>query len=171
MTTWDLVVGIGSPYGDDAAGLLVVRRLAAAGVPVRTVELSDVTCLLDLWRPDERVAVVDAVRSGAPPGTVHVLDMTEHPLPAETVVVGPRAKASTHGVGLPVLVELARALGRLPRQLVLYGIEGVRHDLGQLPSAEVLAAVRAVAIGLAGPAGPAGPATCPSDLPVRTARW
>ena len=45
-------------------------------------------------------------------------DAAAAPLPAERVA-GP----STHALGLPEAIELARALDRLPRRVVLYGIE------------------------------------------------
>ena len=139
----DLVVGVGSARGDDAAALLVARRLVAAGVPARVVELTDPTDLLESWLPGDRVVVVDAVRSGAAPGTVHVLDLTHRPLPTGTPA------ASTHVLGLDVAIELARALGRLPRQLVLYGIEAAADPTTERPSSPVLAAVDTVTAALA----------------------
>lgn len=131
-----LVVGIGTERGDDAAGLLVARRLRAAGAPMAVAELAgDLTALLELWRPDDRVAVVDAVRTGAAPGAVHVLDATTTPLPASMTT------ASTHALSLADAVELARALDRLPARIVVYGIEGVRWTDGAAPSDAVTAGV------------------------------
>jgi hydrogenase maturation protease len=149
-----LVVGVGTERGDDAAGLLVVRRLHAAGHPAAAVELAgDLTRLMDLWRPDDRVAVVDAIRSGAAAGTVHVLDAATRPLPTGV------SPGSTHGIGLDTAIELARGLGRLPARLVVYGIEGSRWAEEQPLSAEVSAAVdRVVATLSRSTAEPAGPA-------------
>jgi len=136
VTTVDIVVGVGTDRGDDAAGLLVARLLRASGHPAAVVELAgDLTRIIELWQPTDRVAVVDAVRSGAPPGTVHVLDATASPLPAGV------AGGSTHGLGLGTAIELARGLGRLPAQLLVYGIEGTRWAAGTGPSPEVAAAV------------------------------
>jgi hydrogenase maturation protease len=140
MTPVDLVVGVGTERGDDAAGLLVARALRASRHPAAVAELAgDLTRLIDLWQPTDRVAVVDAVRSGAPAGTVHVLDATANPLPAGL------AAASTHGLGLGTAIELARGLGRLPARLVVYGIEGSRWTEGTGVSPEVSAAVDRVA--------------------------
>lgn len=72
---------------------------------------------MEAWEGADSVFVVDAVRSGAPPGTVHRLEATDEPLPATL------SAASTHTLGVGEAIELARALGRLPARIVLYGIE------------------------------------------------
>jgi hydrogenase maturation protease len=157
-----LVVGIGTERGDDAAGLLAARRLRTAGTPAAVAELAgDLTALLELWQPDDRVAVVDAVRTGAAPGTVHVLDATTRPLPATM------STASTHALSLADAVELGRALGRLPARIVVYGIEGACWADGTQPTAAVTAAVdRVTALLLTATAA----ARQASRLETRTAR-
>jgi hydrogenase maturation protease len=82
--------------------------------------------------------VVDAVSSGAEPGTIHRVNAAAGPLPAELFA------ASTHHLGLPEAVELARALGRLPTRLVVFGIEGARFDVGDEISAAAAAAAERV---------------------------
>jgi hydrogenase maturation protease len=43
---------------------------------------------------------------------------------------------STHAIGIAEAIELGRALHKLPRQLIVYGIEGRNFDAGmQLPPA------------------------------------
>lgn len=114
-----LVIGLGNPdRGDDAAGVLVTRGLHGH----RTKEVADCSELIDLWEGEESVIVVDAMRSGAEPGTVSRFDLYETVLPA-------KAFPSTHSFGLAETVELARALGRLPGELEVIGIEasGFRH--------------------------------------------
>jgi hydrogenase maturation protease len=85
------------------------------------------------------VWLVDAVSSGAEPGTVHRLDASEHELPAALF------RASTHHLGLAEAVELARAVGRLPRRTIVYGIEGSSFETGEVLSDEVEAAAARVA--------------------------
>ena len=65
--------------------------------------------LMDAWEGAETVWLVDAVSSGAQAGAVHRVDASEEELPARLF------RASTHHFGLAEAVELARALGRLPR--------------------------------------------------------
>lgn len=79
--------------------------------------------------------MIDAVRSGSVPGTVHRIDATAGPLPATL------SAASTHTLGIGEAIELARALGRLPERIVLYGIEAETIAAGEGLSAPVEAAV------------------------------
>jgi len=156
----DVIIGIGTDRGDDAAGLLVARRLRESGHPARIHELAgDPIRLMELWRPDDYAVVVDAVRSGAPAGTVHVLDAAI-PFPA-TLTAG-----STHGIGLDTVIELARQLGRLPAHLTIYGIEGSHWAERTGPSPEVSAAVDRVATALSRPRLPPLEESPTADLEV-----
>lgn len=127
-----LVAVLGHPLcGDDAVGTLVADRLrAVAGVEV--VRVGDPTDLLNLCPGYERVVVVDAVCSGAPPGTLHRWDVGTAPLPER----GFRG-LSTHGLGLREVVDLARSLGLLPPRMVVLGVEGRSFQLGAPLSEEV----------------------------------
>jgi len=84
--------------------------------------------------------LVDTVRSGAAPGTIHRVEVTDRPIPASL-----RSSSSTHAVGVGQAIELARALGRLPTRPVVYGIEGASFDAGAALSGDVAAAVVRVA--------------------------
>ena len=137
-----LVVGMGSPdRGDDAVGPTVARLVTALDLPgVAVVEHEDPTDLIELWSGRETVVVVDAVRSGALPGTLHALETGANG--ARLVEGSPwGGSGGTHGFGLPAAVELARALGRLPRQVVVVGIEAEQFDHGSPLSRAVAGAV------------------------------
>jgi hydrogenase maturation protease len=97
------------------------------------------TSLMDAWDGADAVWLVDAVSSGAAPGTLHRVDATSHVLPDAF------ARTSTHHFGLPEAVELARSVGRLPRLLVVYGVEGETFDVGDSLTVRVAAAVETVA--------------------------
>ena len=110
-----IVIGVGNPTrGDDAAGLEVARR-------VRRVEAHQEANgsyeLMEVWEGADEVIVVDAAKSGAPPGTVHRFDAHDEPLPGGILAT------STHSVGVTETIEMARSLGRLPDRVVVYGIE------------------------------------------------
>jgi hydrogenase maturation protease len=127
--------------GDDAVGLEVARVLRGTlpdGVELLERE-GEPTALIDSWEGAEAAWLVDAVRSGAPAGTVHRLDAREEELPGDLF------HASTHAFGLAEAVELARALGRLPARTIVFGIEGARFEAGDELSREVAAAAREVA--------------------------
>ncbi len=139
-----LVVGVGHrDRGDDGAGPALadaVAALAPPGVDAFVTE-GNLVGLLDVWAGRTRVVVVDATASGALPGTVRELD------PA-----GPfrhTAATSSHGFGLAETLALARALGRLPPEVRLFGIEGACYDIGAPLSDPVAAAVRGLAERLA----------------------
>ncbi|HEX3294770.1 MAG TPA: hydrogenase maturation protease [Solirubrobacterales bacterium] len=121
------LIGIGNHFRrDDAAGLEVVRRLRLAHPPgvILIEQEGDPSSLIEAWSTVEESVVVDAISSGAEPGRLHRYDVTHAPLPAEIFNV------STHALGLPEAVELARELGRLPR-VVVYGIEGESFEAGE----------------------------------------
>ena len=128
-----LVIGIGNPFaGDDAAGRLVARRLAET---VESVDVAQATGMaseiIALFEGRERVFIIDACHSGCPPGSLHRFDAREGPLPAGL------SNLSTHGVGLTAAIELARALGGLPPNCIVYAIEGECFDLGAEVSSSV----------------------------------
>ncbi len=129
-----LVIGIGNAYrSDDAAGLIAVRRVKQkASVSCVIVEHSgEGAALMELWKGANHVLVIDAVRSGAAPGTVTRFDATLHPLPAAMF------QHSSHAFSVVEAIELARTLNQLPGQLIIYGIEGQRFEAGTDLSAAV----------------------------------
>ena len=136
------VVALGHPdRGDDAVGGLVADRVAdEAGVVVHRLP-GDPSRLLDepWWGDDDRVVLVDAVVTGAAPGTVH-----RWSVPA---LLRPGAATTTqeHGLGLVAVLALADALGRLPRDATVVGVEAASFDTGAPPTPAVLAAVDAAA--------------------------
>jgi hydrogenase maturation protease len=134
-----LVAGVGHPdRGDDAIGPMVARRLRARvpdGVEVLEVA-GEATRLLELMAEADAAYLVDAAVSGAPAGTISRLDPIATPLPRNLLAL------SSHGLGLVEAVELARALGSLPRRLVIYAIEGAEFA----PGAPLTPAVAAAAV-------------------------
>ena len=129
---------LGSPFrGDDAVGPAVAERLRGAGVEVLDCA-DEPTRLLDLWDGLDTVVVVDAVRSGAPPGTIHRVDAAEGPLPRDLGL------ASTHAMGIAEALELGRTLGRAPHRVVVVGVEGSSFGMGEQMSPAVAAALDAL---------------------------
>jgi hydrogenase maturation protease len=122
------IIGIGNELrGDDAAGLEVVRRLGdldPAAVAVHE-HRGEGLGLIDAWEGTDTVLLVDAVRSGAAPGSIHVHDASARPLPPF------RRGGSTHAFSAADAIELARRLGRLPATVIVFGVEGGRWELGE----------------------------------------
>jgi hydrogenase maturation protease len=160
-----LVIGLGSPdRGDDAVGGVVARAVSARLAGVEVVDHEDPTALLDLWVGHSPVVVVDAVVSGAPAGTLHGLETGSAGEPVSTRAWAHGSRGGTHAIGLAEVVELARALGRLPGRLVVVGVEVERLDHGAPLSSAVAAAVPAAAERVAAALLPSGRKE-PSDVP------
>jgi hydrogenase maturation protease len=122
------LIGIGNRFRrDDGAGLEVVRRLRLAHPPgvVLIEQEGEPASLIEAWSTADEALVVDGISSGSTPGKLHRFDVTHAPLPAEIF------STSTHAMGLPEAVELARELDRLPGRLVVYGIEGDTFEAGE----------------------------------------
>ena len=143
-----VVLGVGNSLRhDDAAGLEALRALQALlggrergeRIALRAHE-QETLGLIELWTDADAALIVDAVRSGAPPGVVHRVDAARGPVPERL-----RSSSSTHAIGVAEAIELARALGRLPAHLVLYGVEGRDFESGEGLSAPVRAAVPGLA--------------------------
>jgi len=112
-----VVVGLGSPYGDDQAGWRLAEVLArSAELPARVIAVREATQLLNALRHCERLIAVDACRSGMPAGTV-----THLYWPDPRIAV--RHHRSTHGVGLFDVLKLAERLGDLPPSVEIFGID------------------------------------------------
>jgi hydrogenase maturation protease len=116
-----IVIGVGNEFrGDDGSGIAVARRLGDE-LPdeVRVIEQSgEGTALMEAWRGATLAILIDAVQSGAAPGTIHRFDAS-----AKAVPSGFR-QCSTHAFGLAEAIELSRALLQLPARVIVYGIEG-----------------------------------------------
>lgn len=132
-----LIIGVGNEFrGDDAAGLIAARRikeLNAYGFEV--IENSgDGAGLIEKWSRRELVILIDAVVSGAPPGTVHKF------APHNIMQLG-MFTFSTHLFSIPQAIELSLSLGKMPREMVIYGIEADSFESGRPISPEVEKAI------------------------------
>ena len=163
--TADVVIaGLGSEYRhDDGVGLVVSTRAAELDQARDVGPLVDPLDLLGRWDGARLAIVVDAVRSGASPGSIRVMDLTTRPsdpargVPLESVSGGhqpvrapSRARStSSHGIGLVGVLRLGRAVGQAPLRVVVIGIEGddFSQGVGLSPAVEaaVPPAVREVA--------------------------
>ena len=123
------------PYVDAAyqlrrANVFIVKVLEETG---------DGAELLEAWKGADSVFLVDAVQSGAPPGTIHRLDARVEKLPTWF------SHSSTHSFGVAEAIELARTMGELPDKLVVYGIEGLDFSAGTELSPDVAEVLPAAA--------------------------
>jgi hydrogenase maturation protease len=115
------VIGIGSPHGDDQIGWRLIEELA--DLESTDLSLCSVPTPIDML---ERLGgcdvliVVDACDVGKPPGSVVV---REWPALLES-----EGHASSHGLGVDSVLRLAENLGRLPRRVILFGVQKSRSE-------------------------------------------
>jgi hydrogenase maturation protease len=138
------IIGIGAPFGDDAVGLEAARILAEQPPPGCEVIAADRpgAGLIELLDEIEAAILIDAVRSGAPLGTIHELSFAQLARYSGRFV-------SSHELGVAASVQLARELGCAPAQGGMLGIEvaAVPSDAPYLSlSPDAIRAVSAVLV-------------------------
>jgi len=116
-----LVIGLGNPLmGDDGAGVAALEHLRSAWDLPPEVELFDGGTwgmnLLPMVESTGHLILIDAIRSGAAPGALTVLERNE--LPRYFAL-----KLSPHQIDLREILALAELRGLLPEHLVAIGIE------------------------------------------------
>ena len=151
------VAGVGNIFcGDDGFGVEVARRMAGRALPegMRVADYGIRSLHLAYELADRAHAtaiLVDAMPRGGPPGTLYVVE----PDPA---AVEPAAPADGHTISPDAVLALLRALGAVPRRLLVVGCEPQRLDEGIGLSPPVAAAVdEAIALILSLARPPAGP--------------
>ncbi len=123
-----LVLGIGNLImADDGVGVRVVQRLQQEyRFPPEVKVVDGGTLGLDIlpWLDGvEQLLMVDAVETGWEPGTVVRLVGEELPLALKT-------KLSPHQMGLQDLLAVAELRGHAPGEMVLWGVQPERIDMG-----------------------------------------
>lgn len=139
------VFGIGSPFGDDQVGWkviellkqqLFIRQLSSDFLQLECCDRPGIR-LIEMMRNANSVFLIDAMKSGAAPGTLKRYQNAE--------IDSSHGYLSTHGIGITETLQLGRALNDLPKQIILYGIE-----IGEITSETNLSvAVEQAAINLA----------------------
>jgi hydrogenase maturation protease len=138
------ILGIGqSLRGDDEVGLEIVRRWRnthGADYPHISIEAetaeSPGLSLLGLIAGLDAAILVDAVQSGAPPGTLHKLTQ-------EDLLDFGEGTGSAHGWGAAETLSLGRQLSQedLPERIFIIGVEAVQFELGEGISPAVEASI------------------------------
>lgn len=113
-----IVIGIGNTFmGDDGIGPVVARSYAEIAPPDCEVVIGETAgmSLMSHFTRGVPVIVVDALSTGAEPGTVFRFK------PDDAGILELRSN-TLHGCGLPYLVTSARLQGRDP-DVTVYGIQ------------------------------------------------
>ncbi len=122
MNATTLVVGLGNPIlGDDGVGWRVAEglrpALAGRDVDVACLSLGGLA-LVEHLAGYRRAIIVDAMTTGAAPGTLHDVPAAD--------LAGARHTASAHDLGLTAALDLGRTLGlELPEEIRVVGVEAL----------------------------------------------
>jgi hydrogenase maturation protease len=135
------VIGVGSPHGDDAVGLEAVRHLQMSdensdGVEFHAVDSGQrLLDLIDGLGDLGGLILIDGLkRQSLSVGTIHRMTWPDpridglHP-------------GSTHALGAAQALQLAAALSRLPKQVIVYAIEIANAEPGDGLSSKVAASL------------------------------
>ena len=117
------ILGIGnSILSDDGVGVHVVERLKAEEVPpgvVLTVGGAGGSALIDMIEEGDRLIMVDAIVTGAPPGTIHELSVQD------IVSTVPIHLGSSHVFDFLTILGLGKeVLGKkIPSEIMIIAVE------------------------------------------------
>jgi len=129
-----VILGVGNLLlSDEGVGVHVAHELMKMELPpgVSVVEGgTDGFRLLNVITEADRVIVIDAVRSGAAPGSVYRFDVND------IRSVPPGFMTSVHQVGILEVIELSSLIGKTPRATVI-GVEPKSLDMSMELSPEV----------------------------------
>lgn len=129
------VIGIGNPLrGDDGVGPAVVEALRRGGLPegVEAVDAGQAGLgLVGLMEDADRVVLVDASEMGAEAGAVRAFGLGEALMAEEGLGSG------VHEARVGLALRMAEALGCLPPEVKVVGVQPKQMGLGVGLSSEV----------------------------------
>ena len=136
-----LVIGVGNLIRcDDGAGIHVVNKLEGRSPHIDTLDVAMGSIdILEAMMGFDRVFIVDAIKTGAQPGTVFHVNLAQGEEPP--------AVTHSHGVDLVTTIQLGKRLfpENMPREIHVIGIEAQdTHTLSERCTEPVRAAVERV---------------------------
>lgn len=135
-----LIVGLGSPHGDDQAGWLTVDALSRQETFEGTLrKAADPTDLFAWTTVDCELTLIDACKDAAQP--VAAIRRMEWP----TVRLDSDGLRTTHGIPLSEILETALRVGTGPSRATIWTIAGRAFAPYTTPSADVASAAERLA--------------------------
>ena len=119
-----IVVGVGSPFGDDNLGWEVVRQLRL-NPKIQGLSSQDVVIhcadrpgidLLNVINQTNTALIIDAAVSDFPPGTITRLEKDD------IDALLKNSYTSSHDFGVLQTIALGKALNQLPKRIIILGI-------------------------------------------------
>lgn len=114
------VLGIGSPFGDDRLGWVVVEHLFEhPEIKDRPVEIKALDRpgmrLLEEFHPTQTILLIDAIQSGKSTGSLHCIK--------KEALFTLSSPSSSHSLGVAEALNMAEAMGTMPEQIMLFALE------------------------------------------------
>ncbi len=135
------LAGVGNPYRhDDGIGCIVTALAADACAELYYLgSFLQPIDLLGRWNTTQEVVLVDAMCSGATPGSIIEVEIDTAEFISSIVhrSISRPPLSSSHGLGILEALSIARELDVLPARLLLIGIEGADFSEGVGLSEEV----------------------------------
>jgi hydrogenase maturation protease len=131
-----IIVGLGNPLmSDEGIGVYLVNRLSEFSEDYPGVDFIDAGTgglnLLHLFEDREKVILIDCANMEEEPGTIKKFT------PEQVKSVKQLAHQSLHEQDLMKIINMAKMLGQLPKQIVIFGIQPENVSLGQTISFEL----------------------------------
>lgn len=139
------IIGLGNPLRrDDGVGIRIAEMLGARSLPKAVTVIDGGTQglgLVNLMEGWQRVILVDAANIGEAPGRFVRFTLDEVDLLSGSSPLGGGPHLNVHYAGLREALLLAQALGSLPQDVVVYGVQPANVDWENALSPEVEAAL------------------------------
>lgn len=141
-----LIVGVGNELlGDEGVGVHVVRALQAKrpGLPEHVDVLEAGTSLMDAlprMATYSRVIIVDAVRAGKRPGSIHRIEADR----GFEKQWGCGGAVSLHELGVAETLAIGALMGLRPKSLLIVGAEPERMEPGMQLTPRLVHAARRI---------------------------
>ena len=122
-----LIIGLGDQHhGDDALSFLITSKIKERLPKKLKVVNGTGSCssLVRLLKQADSAVVIDAVHTGAKPGTIFRLDAAHDPIPTDLF------GSCKHDKGIHKALETLHACHKSPSHLVIYGIEAKKPEPG-----------------------------------------
>jgi hydrogenase maturation protease len=116
-----LILGIGNKFrSDDGAGVAAAERIKKFEIDKFDVKVLDGegSEIIEAWKGYDNVIVIDAVQKNGSAGKIHEINANEEELQSDFF------NYSSHAFGLAEAINVSRVIYKLPKFLIVYGIEG-----------------------------------------------
>ena len=136
-----ILLGIGSPFGDDTLGWQLLDALAETGLRLPGWQISFVKAdrpgpgLLEYLKDTDAAVLIDAMQANDPPGTIRLVEPGQ--------LRGHASPTSSHAMGVAESLALGEQLQMLPPRLHILGIQ-----MGAPPGPAAVAQARTVIVAL-----------------------